>query len=54
MMKVEIKSDGSVSHWAAENGHKSVVQLLLQKGADVAAKDNIGRTALHRTAERGQ
>jgi ankyrin repeat protein len=30
-----------------------VVRLLLEKGADVTAKDNIGWTALHRAARNG-
>jgi hypothetical protein len=33
--------------WAALKGHEAVVRLLLEKGADVKAKDNNGRTALH-------
>jgi ankyrin repeat protein len=34
-------------------GHEAVVQLLLEKGADVDAKDNDGGTALHKTAGSG-
>ena len=34
-------------HWAAREGHTTVVQLLLEKGADVEARDNDERTALH-------
>jgi hypothetical protein len=30
--------------WAAESGHKAVVQLLLEKGVDTDSKDNDGRT----------
>ena len=32
-------------HYAAWNGQKEVVELLLANGADVEAKDNIGLTA---------
>ena len=32
--------------WAARNGRKDVVQVLLEKGADVNAKDKQGRNAL--------
>ena len=39
---------------AAQNGHiEEIVQLLLEKGADVNAKDNDGRTALMFAAEKG-
>jgi ankyrin repeat protein len=43
----------TVLHWAAERGDKEVVQLLLEKGADAAAKDDNGRTVLHLAAEGG-
>ena len=29
-------------HWAAEEGHGGAVELLLQAGADINIKDNIG------------
>ena len=48
---VDIKTkDGSgrtALHLSVENGHKMVVQLLLEKGAYVDAKDNSGNAALH-------
>jgi ankyrin repeat protein len=34
-------------------GHTEIVQLLLEKGADVNAKDDDGRTALMLAAEKG-
>ncbi|KAF2463916.1 ankyrin, partial [Lindgomyces ingoldianus] len=40
-------------HWAAENGHKRVVQLLVERGAHTAEKDYIGRTPLRIAAENG-
>ena len=44
------KDDGSqfsALMWASEKGHRDVVQLLCERGADVNAKDNKGSTALH-------
>jgi len=34
-------------HLAVQEGHKSIVELLLDKGADANAKDNDGETPLH-------
>ncbi|KAH8763942.1 hypothetical protein F5882DRAFT_453250, partial [Hyaloscypha sp. PMI_1271] len=39
--------------WAAENGHKAVVELLLEKGAKIKAKDKHSQTALLRATEGG-
>ncbi|KAN0079537.1 Ankyrin repeat-containing domain protein [Elaphomyces granulatus] len=40
--------------WAAENGHETVVKLLLDiKNANFESKDNLGRTPLSRAAENG-
>jgi len=42
-------------HHAAGNGHKEVAELLIAKGADMAAKDNrFGSTPLHWAAYRGR
>jgi len=40
-------------HVAAENGYEPVVQLLMEKGADVEAKDEDGEVALHQAADNG-
>ena len=37
-------------HWAARNGHKDVVEVLLANGAGVNAKDSSGFTPLHMAA----
>src|SRR5262245_61069057 len=34
-------------HWAAERGHKDVVEVLLTAGADISAKNGHGGTPLH-------
>lgn len=38
---------------ASSEGHKKIVQLLLEEDADMGAKDRGGRTSLQRAAERG-
>jgi ankyrin repeat protein len=35
-----------VLHCAAQAGHLAAVQLLIDKGSDIAVTDNDGRTAL--------
>lgn len=37
-------------HRAASNGHIEIVELLLDHGADINAKDVLGATALHQAA----
>jgi ankyrin repeat protein len=37
-------------HWLARRGNEAVVRLLLDRGADVKAKDKNGETALHSAA----
>jgi hypothetical protein len=39
--------------WAVRGGHEAVVQLLLEKGADIEARDHSGQTALLWAAENG-
>ena len=40
-------------HDAPGNGHKAVVLLLLEKGAEVEARSGLGQTALHCAAQYG-
>ena len=40
-------------HYAAANGHLEVVKLLLDKGADMTVKDEIGDTPVHAAADGG-
>lgn len=40
-------------HSAASNGHQTVVELLLKKGATVDAKDEGGLTSLHYASHNG-
>uniref|UniRef100_A0A8B9FD81 Uncharacterized protein n=1 Tax=Amazona collaria TaxID=241587 RepID=A0A8B9FD81_9PSIT len=40
-------------HAAAANGHVTVMEYLISKGAKVDVKDKNGRTPLHRAAEKG-
>jgi hypothetical protein len=42
-----------VLRWAAAEEYEALVRLLLNRGADVNAKDNDGRTALRRAADEG-
>ena len=44
---------GTALHWAANGGHKAVVRLLVERGADTKAKDNDGETVLHWAATGG-
>jgi hypothetical protein len=37
-------------HWAAENGHIHIIELLLGAGADINAKNKDGNTPLHYAA----
>ena len=39
-------------HWAAENGQKEIVELLIAEGADVNAKDGSGDTPLDEAIEK--
>ena len=40
-------------HWAAYEGHKPVVELLLARGADIQAQNRLGSTPLSDAARRG-
>ena len=41
-------------HYASAGGHAMIVQMLLDKDADVNAADTIGRRPLHVAVEHGQ
>ncbi|KAH0541549.1 hypothetical protein FGG08_003961 [Glutinoglossum americanum] len=41
-------------HWAAKNGHKPAVQMLVEKGADIGATDSQKSTALHLATDTGR
>ena len=40
-------------HLASKEGHLGVARILIEHGADAAAKDNLGSTPLHRASESG-
>ena len=51
---VNAKNVGSTPlHWAAKKGHKEIAELLIEKGADLNAKQNLGWTPLHNAASSG-
>jgi len=41
-------------HWAAYHGHRGIVSLLLQKGADIDARDKSRETALLLACKEGE
>uniref|UniRef100_A0A8C4XV41 Uncharacterized protein n=1 Tax=Falco tinnunculus TaxID=100819 RepID=A0A8C4XV41_FALTI len=46
-------SRGTLLHVAAANGHLTIMEYLISKGAKIDVKDKEGRTPLHRAAEKG-
>ncbi|XP_051481070.1 CARD- and ANK-domain containing inflammasome adapter protein-like [Apus apus] len=46
-------SSETLLHVAAANGHLTIMEYLITKGAKIDVKDKKGRTALHRAAEKG-
>jgi len=45
---------GTALHWAAERGTPEMVELLLEKGADIEARDTYGQPPLHSAAVVGK
>jgi ankyrin repeat protein len=43
----------AASTWTAENGSEAVVNILLEKGANIESKNTNGRTPLSRASEHG-
>ncbi len=44
--RVQTRQKGSTAlHMASENGHKAVVRLLLERGANIEAKSKVRRGA---------
>jgi ankyrin repeat protein len=53
-MEAKYKEDGQTPlSWAAQNGHKAMMRLLIDKGANIEAKDEDGRTPLWWAARKG-
>ena len=49
----DAKDENYLLHIATTRGHSDIVKYLLEKDADVNAKDNDKRSALHLTSEKG-
>nr|XP_025045650.1 ankyrin-3-like [Pelodiscus sinensis] len=47
-------SNETLLHIAAANGHATIIEYLINKGAELDVKDKKGRTPLHRAPEKGQ
>ncbi|KAL5491813.1 hypothetical protein EMCRGX_G017177 [Ephydatia muelleri] len=51
---IEMKKDGQTAlHIISENGHTDTVVALLERGADINARDKDGQTALHISSKNG-
>ena len=47
------KAGKTALHLAAKSGHLEIIQLLLERGADINTRDRKGKTALHLAAKSG-
>uniref|UniRef100_A0A061QYB7 Ankyrin repeat and death domain-containing protein 1a n=1 Tax=Tetraselmis sp. GSL018 TaxID=582737 RepID=A0A061QYB7_9CHLO len=47
------KYERTALHWAAESGHAETCEMLLELGAEPAARESLGRTAIHLAARAG-
>ena len=52
-IKANTKSDDTALHFACEQGHTEIAEILLSHGADLEFKTDCGRTPLMKAARAG-
>lgn len=52
-VKATTKSDDTALHFACEQGHTDIAEVLLSRGADIEAKTECGRTPLMKASRAG-